>query len=91
VLDLYMTMTMMIPHRLPPGQDMGFTPLYVAVASGANQCIPLLEEAGGLYEVPKKPTPGFRTCLDVFPPQGLLTASQEKAKNLERRPYCGQY
>lgn len=72
---------------------MGFTPLYVALSVGAEQCAALLEEAGAVYEVPKKPTPGFRTCLDVkvFLPEVRGTTAHLRGENLNRRPYFGQY
>lgn len=75
---------------------MGFTPLYVARAAGAEHCAKVLEEAGGLEQMPVRPLPGYRSVLDTPPKAArqqrhLRRAVDELGKSLHRRPYVGQF
>lgn len=76
---------------------MGFTPLYVARAAGAENCAEVLEEAGGLMQMPVKPLPGYRSVLDGAGPKAarqqrhLRRAVDEVGRSLQRRPYVGQF
>jgi len=70
----------------------GNTPLFMAVAADATECIHLLEEAGAKMEI-KEPLPGFRTTIDAdrlidHPP----TVEGRLQEFLGRRsPYRGQF
>lgn len=73
-------------------QMMGFTPLYVARAAGAERAAALLEGSGALERLPVKPLPGVRTVLDCDGrPEGLRRAADIRGRNLRRRPYVGQF
>ena len=71
----------------------GFTPTYIAHATHSVESYHLLKEAGGLLEIPKKATPGFRTVCDVqvHLPKPKITNAEARSANLGRRAYYGQF
>jgi hypothetical protein len=72
-------------------QLLGYTPLYVAKAAGAKRAAKVLEDAGGLYTIPPTATPGYRTVLDAPIKRNMVCAVDDKARQLGRRPYVGQF
>jgi len=70
--------------------DRGFTPLYVATSVGAKRTAYLLREAGAVMEVPRRVTPGVRTCLDADVNR-VPRAVDARANNLGRYPYLGEF
>ena len=75
------------------GSLAGFTPTYIAHATHSVESYNLLKDAGGLLEIPKKVTPGFRTVcdVDVNLPRPKITNAKAKSANLGRRAYYGQF
>ena len=75
------------------GSMSGFTPTYIAHATHSVESYNLLKDAGGLLEIPKKSTPGFRTVcdVDVTLPRPKITNAKARSANLGRRAYYGQF
>ena len=75
------------------GSMSGFTPTYIAHATHSVESYHLLKDAGGLLEIPKKATPGFRTVcdVDVTLPRPKITNAKARSANLGRRAYYGQF